>query len=78
MASAPGRKPLSLFDTPAGFDDPLEMLVGCHRRVEKQLQTLKRLREHLQSRGVDAEATSAALQASLDLRDNGGQRPDDN
>ncbi|WP_156887230.1 MULTISPECIES: hypothetical protein [Nocardioides] len=24
------------------------------------------------------EATNAALQASLDLRDNGGQRPDDN
>ncbi len=60
MASAPGRKPLSLFDTPAGFDDPLEMLVGCHRRIEKQLQTMKRLREHLQSKGVDAEATSAA------------------
>ena len=29
----------SLFDTPAGFDDPLEMLLGCHRRIERQLET---------------------------------------
>ena len=49
-----------LFDTPAGFDDPLEMLLGCHRRIEKQLATLLRLRDHLSSRGVDAEASGAA------------------
>jgi len=49
-----------LFDTPAGFDDPLEMLLGCHRRIEKQLGTLLRLRDHLSSRGVDAEASGAA------------------
>ena len=53
-----------LFDAPAGFDDPLEMLLGCHRRIEKQLQTLKRLRTHLEAKGVDAEA-SAAAQAVL-------------
>ena len=50
----------SLFDTPAGFDEPLEMLLGCHRRIEKQLTTLKRLRAHLAAHGVDAEATTAA------------------
>jgi hemerythrin-like domain-containing protein len=49
-----------LFDTPAGFDDPLEMLLGCHRRIEKQLETLKRLRAHVAQKGVDAEATTAA------------------
>ena len=54
----------SLFDTPAGFDEPLEMLLGCHRRIEKQLETLKRLRAHVEARGVDAEA-SAAAQAIL-------------
>ena len=32
----------SLFDTIAAFDDPLEMLLTCHRRIEKQLQTLLR------------------------------------
>lgn len=49
-----------LFDAPAGFDDPLEMLLGCHRRIEKQLETLKRLRIHLEAHGVDAEASMAA------------------
>ena len=53
-----------LFDAPAGFDDPLEMLLGCHRRIEKQLETLKRLRAHVAGKGVDAEA-SAAAQAVL-------------
>jgi hemerythrin-like domain-containing protein len=50
----------SLFDTPAGFDEPLEMLTGCHRRIEKHLETLKRLRDHVEAHGVDAEATAAA------------------
>ena len=50
----------TLFDAPAGFDEPLEMLLGCHRRIEKQLDTLKRLRAHIETRGVDAEASTAA------------------
>lgn len=50
----------ALFDTPAGFDEPLEMLLGCHRRIEKQLDTLRRLRTHLEQKGVDAEASTAA------------------
>ena len=49
-----------LFDAPAGFDDPLEMLLGCHRRIERQLETLKRLRAHMAAKGVDAEASTAA------------------
>jgi hemerythrin-like domain-containing protein len=49
-----------LIDPPAGFDDPLEMLLACHRRIEKQLETLKRLRAHLASEGVDPEASAAA------------------
>src|SRR3979411_3185746 len=52
--------PPSLFDATVGFDDPLEMLLSCHRRIEKQLETLKQLRAHVDSRGVDAEASSAA------------------
>ena len=50
----------SLFDTTAAFDDPLEMLLACHRRIEKQLQTLERLRVHLHAHGVDADASMAA------------------
>jgi hemerythrin-like domain-containing protein len=58
------RNERDLFETPAGFDEPLEMLQGCHRRIERQLETLKRLRAHVATRGVDAEA-SAAAQAVL-------------
>ena len=36
------------------------MLLGCHRRIEKQLDTLRRLRAHLEQKGVDAEASTAA------------------
>ena len=57
----PTRKaPRAFPEPPAGFDDPLEMLFGCHRRIEKQLATLKRLREHLDTKGIDAEASAAA------------------
>ncbi len=51
---------LQLFETPAGFDDPLEMLLGCHRRIERQLETLKRLGPHIEKHGVDPEASLAA------------------
>lgn len=52
---------MNLFDTPAGFDDPVAMWTGCHRRIEKQLKTLSRLPAHVADKGVDAEATNAAL-----------------
>jgi len=47
-------------DTPAGFDDPVAMWMGCHRRIEKQLKTLSKLCAHVAGEGVDAEASSAA------------------
>ena len=50
----------SLFDASVGFDDPLEMLLACHRRIERQLETLGKLREHVANHGVDAEASVAA------------------
>lgn len=49
-----------LFEAQVGFDDPLEILLACHRRIEKQLETLKRLRVHVEAHGVDAEASIAA------------------
>jgi pyridoxamine 5'-phosphate oxidase len=52
--------PMNLFDTPAGFDDPIGMWLGCHRRIEKQLKTLAKLPPHLADKGVDADASSAA------------------
>jgi len=43
-----------------GFDDPLGVLRACHRRIEKQLTTLERLRRHLPQHGADAQAAGAA------------------
>ena len=51
---------MSLFDTPAGFDDPIAMWMSCHRRIEKQLTTLAKLPAHLADKGIDAEASKAA------------------
>ena len=48
------------FETPAGYDDPIGMLLGCHRRIEKKLATLKALAAHVAKQGVDAEASVAA------------------
>ena len=61
-SSSPARKSerFTLFETPAGFDDPLGMLLGCHRRIEKKLATLTNLAAHLAAKGIDAQASVAA------------------
>ncbi len=43
-----------------GFDDPLAMLVACHRRIERELATLDRLQRHLPEHGCDDDARAAA------------------
>jgi hemerythrin-like domain-containing protein len=42
------------------FDQPLELLAACHERIEERLAILERLIPHLEKRGCDAEACSAA------------------
>ena len=49
------------FAAAAGFDDPLEVLLGCHRRIEKQLGALRRLAADVAKHGVSAEASTSAL-----------------
>jgi hypothetical protein len=49
-----------LFDTTVGFDDPLEILLACHRRIERFLDILVRLHDHIVAKGVDPEASLAA------------------
>lgn len=44
----------------SGFEAPLEMLSGCHRRVERQCATLRRLVAHLLGRDPDEDASAAA------------------
>jgi len=45
---------------PVGFETPLAMLAECHRRVEDQCATLRRLVPHLACHGSDQAATEAA------------------
>ena len=42
------------------FDEPLEMLAACHERIEAQLATLERMAPHLEKKGCDEDARSAA------------------
>ena len=57
---------MNLHDPPPGFVDPVDALLGFHRRIERQLASLGRLPGHLEIRGMDAE-TSAAAAAALDF-----------
>lgn len=43
-----------------GFDQPLEILLACHGRFEKQCATLGKLLTHLPQHGSDAQAQLAA------------------
>ncbi|MDH4427384.1 MAG: hemerythrin domain-containing protein [Acidovorax sp.] len=63
MASSPGAPARHLpgFSTPAvGFDEPFAMLQACHERVQRTLDLLTRLRDHVQSHGADQSARDAA------------------
>jgi hemerythrin-like domain-containing protein len=53
--------PLTLHAAPAsGFDEPFEMLLACHQRVERMLVLMARLDQHLAEHGNDAQAQQAA------------------
>jgi hemerythrin-like domain-containing protein len=53
--------PITLHPGPgAGFDEPFEMLLACHQRVERMLGLLERLAEHLPRAGADLPARQAA------------------
>jgi hemerythrin-like domain-containing protein len=43
-----------------GFEAPFEMLSACHERVERMLNLLARLRDHVATNGCDAQAATAA------------------
>lgn len=42
------------------FDDPLEMLLACHGRIQAQCATLNKLLAHLPQHGCDTQAQQAA------------------
>lgn len=50
-----------LFPSPAaGFDEPIDILDGCHQRIRRNCVLIERLAEHLPAKGADAEAAQAA------------------
>lgn len=52
---------LALQPSPAaGFDQPLDMLDGCHERLRRSLSLLERLSTHLSAHGADSQAQEAA------------------
>jgi len=51
---------MRIHDLPPGFDDPVEALLGFHRRIERQLAALCGLPGSIESRGMDAEVSAAA------------------
>ena len=56
----------------SGFDNPLEMLLACHGKIQSQCATLRKLFQHLSSHGCDEQARQAA-QAILRYFDTAGQ-----
>lgn len=44
-----------------GWDEPFEMLLACHQRVERMLGLLERLAAHVAAHGVDGNAKQAAI-----------------
>ncbi len=44
----------------SSYAQPFELLSACHERVERSLQLLMRLCQHLKTRGLDASAREAA------------------
>jgi hemerythrin-like domain-containing protein len=47
-------------DTPAAPEDPVESMLGFHRRIERNLAILGRVAGHVEAHGVDAEASAEA------------------
>ncbi len=54
-------QPLPGLQTPAvGFEAPYEMLAACHERLQRSLDLLARLAQHITEHGHDTQTRSAA------------------
>ena len=51
---------MKLHDFPSPFEDPVDALLGFHRRIERQLAALAKLQYDLEVDGVDAQVSAAA------------------
>ncbi len=64
--------PFTSGEAAPSFDHPLEMLHACHGKIQRQLDTLKKLAAHLPVHGCDHQAQQAA-QGILRYFDTAGQ-----
>jgi hemerythrin-like domain-containing protein len=61
MSSTHPPKSIPGFRSPGvGFEAPFDMLEACHERVERTLNLLVRLHQHVRTHGCDAQAEQAA------------------
>ncbi|MFK7963487.1 MAG: hemerythrin domain-containing protein [Burkholderiaceae bacterium] len=52
---------LNLYQGPAAsFDEPFEMLLACHERVERMLTLLEKIADRVKASGVDQDCRDAA------------------
>jgi hemerythrin-like domain-containing protein len=51
---------MNLNDLPPGYGDPLEALLGFHRRIERQLANLCTLPAYIDANGLDAQSSASA------------------
>jgi pyridoxamine 5'-phosphate oxidase len=51
---------MNLYDLPPGYDDPVDWLLGFHRRMERQLAALGRLHAELDAYGIGPHAARTA------------------
>lgn len=57
----------------SGFDDPIGMLIDCHRRIERFLNILVVVADRARGRALNSEETEA-VQAAVHYFNVGGQR----
>jgi len=59
-------------DAAPSFEHPLEMLHACHGKIQRQLDTLQKIAQHMSSHGCDQQVQQAA-QGILRYFDTAGQ-----
>ncbi|HSO07138.1 MAG TPA: hypothetical protein VLW45_07855 [Pelomicrobium sp.] len=69
--------PFGLETVAAGFDEPLELLAGCHDRIERRCILLVKLTDHVADNGADADAARAAEGLLRYFRDAGVKHHED-
>ena len=68
MTMASGKSLIDFRTPAAGFDQPLELWLACHERVQRMIGLLERLTDHLRVHGADesARVTASSIRRYFD------------